>query len=63
MEGGIIGIVEVFGVVDGGAGKIDDIVALNQKADVLEADLFLIAVAVIQQVASNLPMLAVGGAE
>ena len=63
VERGVVGIVEVSCVIDRGAAKIDDILALDLKINVLEADLLTVLVTVIVEIADDVPFAQIVGAD
>ena len=63
MEGGVVGIVEVCRLVEGGAAQIDQILPVKQKIHILKSHLLRIAMAVIQKIGYCFPMCQILGAD
>jgi len=59
MERRIIGVVVAVRAVDGGAAEVNDVIALNLKVDILEADLCHIMIAVVMEIADHIPVIKV----
>ena len=57
VEGRVIGVVVIVSTVDCRSAQIEQIIALDEEIDVLEADELYILIAVIVQIGSDTPMI------